>query len=147
METTLDNVIAASEDPTPFGILRAITNTSINIDNAEYPIGDVPEGLLSAADVAVVQSVITALEAASLDPAPIQVPQTVTMRQARLALLSAGLLDTGNAAILAAGGAAQIEWEYASEVVRTSALVSGMAAALGMTEQQLDDLFILAATL
>ena len=75
------------------------------------------------------------------------VPTEVTMRQARLALLGAGLLDTVETAILAAGPAAKIEWEYAQEVQRASGLVPAMAIALGMTEAQIDALFVTAATL
>lgn len=89
-----------------------------------------------------------------LEPAPappVAVPQFVTMRQARLALLDAGLLSSVDAAIAAmsepAKSAAQIEWEYASEVQRGNGMVPAMAAALGMTESQIDDLFIAAATL
>jgi hypothetical protein len=46
-----------------------------------------------------------------------------------------------------AGGAAKIEWEYAATVERDSTLVVGMTAALGLTEQQLDDLFVAAGAL
>ena len=76
-----------------------------------------------------------------------KVPQVVTMRQARLALLAAGLLDTVETAIVAAGAAAKIEWDYATEVQRSSGLVPAMATALGMTEAQIDALFVTAATL
>ena len=75
------------------------------------------------------------------------VPQTVTMRQARLALLAAGLLDDVEAGIVGAGTAAKIEWEYAQTVDRTSGLVPAMATALGMTELQIDALFISAGSL
>lgn len=78
---------------------------------------------------------------------PIPVPQSVTMRQARLALLAAGLLDPVNIAVLAAGSAAQVEWEYASEVQRSAGLVPAMAAALGMSDAQIDALFVAAAAL
>ena len=84
-------------------------------------------------------------------PAPPYVPQAVTMRQARLALLGAGLLSTVQAAIAALTSpqkeAAEIEWEYAQEVQRNHGLVPAMAQALGMTESQIDDLFIAAAAL
>ncbi len=73
----------------------------------------------------------------------------VTMRQARLALLGAGLLDAVNAAVAAmpgaGGAAARIEWEYSSEVHRHKALVSALGPALGLTEAQLDQLFVTAA--
>lgn len=78
-----------------------------------------------------------------LPPAPI--PQTVSMRQARLALLEAGLLDTVSTAMQGAGQAEQIEWEYATEVRRDSALVAAMAVALGLNDAQLDALFVAAA--
>ena len=75
------------------------------------------------------------------------VPQSVTMRQARLALLAAGLLDMVEAAITAAGPEAAIEWEYAADVQRGAGLVPAMAAALGMTDAQIDALFVTASTL
>jgi hypothetical protein len=73
------------------------------------------------------------------------VPEVVTMRQARLALLGAGLLAQVNAAIAAMpgaeGDAARIEWEYAQEVRRDSPLVAALLAALGLTDEALDNLF------
>ena len=77
---------------------------------------------------------------------------TVTMRQARLALLNAGLLDDVEAAIAAIPDetqrrAAQIEWEYAAIVERNSALIQQLAPALGLTEAQMDELFATAAGL
>lgn len=87
-------------------------------------------------------------------PAPIaisMVPRSVTMRQARMALLKAGKLDAVNAAIAAipgeAGQAARIEWEFSSTVERNRDFVSQIAVGINMTDKQLDDLFILAATL
>ena len=60
---------------------------------------------------------------------------------------SSGLLDTVNAGMAGMGQAAQIEWEFASEVQRSNPLIGAMAAALGMTDAQLDDLFTLGSTL
>jgi hypothetical protein len=81
-------------------------------------------------------------------PAP---PTSVTMRQARLALLQAGLLASVSAALAAAtgmaGDAARIEWEYAATVDRDSPLVAGLVATLGLTDAQLDALFAAAAAL
>jgi hypothetical protein len=78
-------------------------------------------------------------------------PKVVSMRQARLALLNAGLLSTVNTAVAAmtgdAGEAARIEWEYATEVNRDKELVQSLALALSLTETQLDDLFTAAAAL
>lgn len=83
-------------------------------------------------------------------PAPV-VHDVVSMRQARLALLGAGLLSTVDASIASmagpAGDAARIEWEYATEVRRDSALVEGMGAVLNLTKQDIDALFETAAAI
>lgn len=78
-------------------------------------------------------------------PEVVAVPEVVTMRQARLALLGADLLAQVNTAVAnmpgAEGDAARIEWEYAQEVRRDSPLVAALSAAFGWTSAQLDDLF------
>ena len=81
-----------------------------------------------------------------------RVPTVVTMRQARLALLQAGLLSQVEAAIAAIEDpvqrqAVQIEWEYAAEINREHPWVQGLATALGLNETQLDDLFVAANSL
>lgn len=87
-------------------------------------------------------------------PAPAfvpSVPASVTRRQARLALLGAGLLASVDAAITAMPGvegeAARIEWADALEFERTHPLIASLASGLGLTEAQIDDLFITAAAL
>lgn len=79
------------------------------------------------------------------------VPASVTMRQARLALLQAGHLAAVTAALAAtpgmAGEAARIEWEYASTLERDSVLVQAFAAQLGLSGAALDALFSTAASL
>ena len=75
------------------------------------------------------------------------VPQQVTMRQARLALLGAGLLDDVEAVISAAGRAAQLEWEYAAVVDRSNPAVAAVQQQQALTDVQIDDLFREAARL
>ena len=75
------------------------------------------------------------------------VPQQVTMRQARLALLSAGLLDDVEMVIAAAGRAAQLEWEYAAVVDRSNPAVAAVQQQKALTDAQIDDLFREAAKL
>lgn len=86
------------------------------------------------------------------EPPPNPIPQVVSMRQARLALLITGRLASVAAAIdgIQDEGqkqAAQIEWEYATEVRRDHWLINGLIPALGMTQSDLDDLFVAAAAL
>jgi len=79
------------------------------------------------------------------------VPQQVTMRQARLALLQAGLLARVDPAIESLDSpereTARIEWDYSSSVVRSRPLVVMLGEALGLDDAGLDQLFITAAGL
>lgn len=86
-------------------------------------------------------------------PAPLRqaAPSSITPRQARLALLGAGLLSSVDVALAGLPepqkSAAQIEWEYATSVERSSPLVTSLGGALGLTGAQIDALFIQAAAL
>lgn len=88
---------------------------------------------------------------AGLPPAPPRVPESVTMRQARLALLSAGkyqaVIDAIDALPSPQKEAAQIEWEFSSVVERYRPFVKMLGTAIELTEDEMDDLFIHAATL
>lgn len=79
------------------------------------------------------------------------VPQVVTMVQAQLALLGAGLLDKVDAVIASIPGdqgrAAQIEWSKAANVHRDHALIAALQGALGLTGEQIDALFVAASKL
>lgn len=91
---------------------------------------------------------IEARKAAAVAP---QVPQQVTMRQARLALLHAGLLDNVGEAIDSLPSpdkeVARIEWDYSSAVERNRPLVDMIGAALGLDAAALDTMFVTAAAL
>ncbi|MDY0961730.1 hypothetical protein [Massilia sp. CFBP9026] len=94
---------------------------------------------------------LTEEEIAATPPEQIIVPSEVTMRQARLALLSIDKLDRVIPAIESLEGAerdaARIEWEFSSAVVRSRPLVVMLGQALGLDEVALDQLFITAAGL
>lgn len=81
----------------------------------------------------------------------IEIPKIVTMRQARLVLLQAGLLHQVQTAIDSLPSpqkeAAQIEWDYSSEVHRNKPFVVMLGSALGLSNEQLDNLFITASQL
>lgn len=83
-------------------------------------------------------------------PAP-TVPSAITMRQARLALLGAGLLTSVDTAINSLPeprkSAAKITWEYSTEVQRHNGLVSQLGPALGLSDAQIDAMFIQGAAL
>jgi hypothetical protein len=82
---------------------------------------------------------------------PPPVPQTVSMAQARLALIGAGLFATIDAGLKALPEpqrtTALTAWEYAPTVSRNGALVTTLAGQFGLTEAQLDALFTAAAAI
>lgn len=85
----------------------------------------------------------------TVDPAtlPPPVPDRVSPRQARLALLAIGKLDAANAAIEKSGDATKIAWEFSSYVLRNDPDVIALASAVGLDDSALDQLFIKAAKL
>lgn len=119
------------------------TNEVYAYDNVEDFDAYAPAGLVE----------MTAPEiAAHLTPQPSHTtPQKVTMRQARLALHSAGLLPQVEVAINALPEpprtAARIEWDFSSEVHRDKEFVALMGTALGLSSAELDELFVQAALL
>lgn len=130
--------------------------------NATIAVSDLPEHWTGAAwsyingDWSIVDQVLhdhaVAADAVATEAARLaSIPQAVTMRQARLALLGAGLYTNVNAAVAAmpgaTGDAARIEWEFSSTVGRHRPLVTALGTALGLSDAQLDALFIAAGAL
>lgn len=119
------------------------------------PVDTLPEGFdFLVSDVAALeayqqphQAAFDAWAAAQQEEAPpAPVPDVVTPRQIRWALNAAGLRGTVEGAIAAADQNTKDAWEFSNEVRRDNPLLNSLAAALGMTSEQLDDLFRLAAS-
>lgn len=85
--------------------------------------------------------------AAPVVEVPDPVPQVVSRFQARAALHQAGLLTAAEAAVAAADTLTQIAWADAQEFRRNSPTIAALAASIGLTETQIDDLFRQAATI
>jgi hypothetical protein len=81
-------------------------------------------------------------------PPAVPVPDEVPQWQARRALLEAGLLDAVEAAVAASTDRrVKIDWEFAPNIVRDSQFVVTIGSALGLTSEQLDNLFRTAAAI
>lgn len=79
---------------------------------------------------------------------PVVVPESVSPRQIREALMDAGLFDAVDGAVAVSGDRKlQNWWEFATEFQRTNPHVLAMAQALGVTDAQLDGIWILAGSL
>ncbi len=71
----------------------------------------------------------------------LRVPRAITMRQARLYLLSIGLLDDLEN-IINQNRAYQIEWEYANQIERESPLVKILGQTLNLDDTAIDNMFM-----
>lgn len=79
-------------------------------------------------------------------PPPVAVPATVAMWQAKAALQGAGLLDKANGAVVASGSSVlEAFWSGAASIDRASPTLASIAAVLGLSDAQVDALFIAAA--
>jgi hypothetical protein len=82
-----------------------------------------------------------------VEPPPAPVPSFVTNAQARVILLRTPsgpgrtLFDDVDAACHSIGGETLAFWDYANEITRNGQLVRNLAAQLGLTDAQLDELF------
>jgi hypothetical protein len=79
----------------------------------------------------------------------VEVPQSITRFQAKSALLSVGLLETVESLMLTNNVPHQIKlaWTDAQVFYRTSPALNSLASVLGMTSEDLDNLFILGASI
>jgi len=75
------------------------------------------------------------------------VPIAITPLQGRLALKRAGLLESVEAAIVQANWETQIWWEYATLWHRSHSLLKALATSLGLTSEQVDELFKVAGAI
>lgn len=83
------------------------------------------------------------------EPAPPYVPEPVPVVisrfQARAALMDAGLLADVELALADADPIAQLAWAEATEWRRDSPTIAALAEAIGLTDVQVDALFLSAA--
>jgi hypothetical protein len=79
--------------------------------------------------------------------APVVVPEFVTPLQARRALRAIGILSVVQAALAEDSPEAQEAWEYSVSIPRNDAILFRIAKQLGMTDTQIDQIFILADSL
>ena len=128
----------SDKDPTDYGLTGPHEIVRPEFNEATQKLVKQPSGDFEAVD----------LTAQELDD---RKPKVVTMRQARLALLSQKLLSNVDAVIASFPSpqkeAAQIEWEFASTVERNSDLVAMLSQSLSLTDEQMDALFQAASEL
>jgi hypothetical protein len=77
----------------------------------------------------------------------VPVPYSISPLQARKALRASGMKTAVDAYVANLPEAEREEWEYATEIRRTNATLLAGAVLLSLTDENLDDLFRLGATL
>lgn len=92
------------------------------------------------------------LEGTKLVKPKIVVPKSITPRQLRIALVLLGIdnsviEDTIETLQEPLRSIAKITWEYSTEIHRDNPVLIQLAPVIGMTSQQLDQIFIKASTL
>lgn len=82
-----------------------------------------------------------------VEPEPVVIiPNSVTKLQAKLQLLEIGLLDDVET-LIEQDRKAKLYWTDSQNFLRTDEILLGMATALGLSDAQLDDLFLKASKL
>lgn len=78
-------------------------------------------------------------------PPPPPVPDSVPLWAVRTVLQNNGLFDQTDAIIKASSdNALKNVWEYGNVAVRSSATINALATELGLTEAQIDEMFVAA---
>lgn len=81
-----------------------------------------------------------------LSPKP-YTPQSISRFQARAALLATNRLSDVEAAVAAADAFSQLAWAEAQEWRRDSPTLLALAHGIGLTDAEIDDLFVQAASI
>lgn len=80
-------------------------------------------------------------------PEPVKTIPSVSPFQLRLALNTLNLRDAVETLVAASSQEIKDGWEYATEFKRDNAFLLSIQPELGMTDEQIDEVFLLAATL
>jgi len=76
---------------------------------------------------------------------PVIIPQVVSAFQAQEAMARAGLLEDVEALIAAQDGTTRRAWALATEFRRDSPTIAALAGTLGLSDAEVDDLFLAAS--
>jgi hypothetical protein len=133
--------------PRPLPLYSAADFHAVSADLPEHHAARVLQ-VLGSDPATVLQALCDGLP---LPPPPVRVPREIANWRARAVLELAGLLPTVEAAISAMEGAPGIivrtAWQSGAPLARKGPTVSALAPALGLTEEQVDAMFIQAAAL
>ena len=125
-------------------ILSELLGKRVVMDNEKYieldTLKEVPDA-----------DIITAETLKAEKERELSIPESITARQARLALLQIGKLADIATAISNLESPikeqVEIEWEYATDIYRNNGFIDALGSNLGLDKSALDDLFIAAKSI
>ena len=131
-------VFRGGSNPKRYAIIEDATGKCVNVvdwDPAAEPAWSPPPGFTAVQD-----------DTREIDPPPPVVPGEVSNAKGRLALVGAGLFAQVDALAEAAGKQSPlfILWNHSPVWSRSSSTIAALAAQLGLTDEQVDALFIAA---
>lgn len=118
---------------------------SYNADGSVTLVSDVTPSITQMLAKGSTQAQVDAAAATFFAANPGPVPQSVSAFQAKAALLNAGLMTQVTTAVNAASPLVQLAWAQAATFDRGDSTIATLAAALGLTSAQVNDLFRQAA--
>lgn len=128
---------------------RAVVRTQTGNDASYEVLGSDTEFTLTLpADVPldlVMEKIGAMAPVVAPSPSTPVVPDEVAMWQLRLALQVRGKLDAANTLAAGAGDVVQAAWDGAATVARASPVINALAPALGLSQNDVDAIFIEAA--
>lgn len=146
--STMDSVTLLNQGM-PLGMTEADWGDAVR-RNVEHLKTMVSQDYWNGQDLKPINEAIAAFDEDWTAPAT-KIPKTVSMAQARIALIKAGKFDAVESGIAEldepAKTVATIAWEYSANVSRNGALIKTLSGEFGFTEKQLDELFIAAAAI
>ena len=138
-------VLSAGPVPEVWGTISGMADldraTLADLSWANYP----KHGFIPRDDALELGITEEALDHADYLQKKLIVPDSITMKQTRLGLLNIGKLDDVEAAVV--DRPVKIEWEYATTVNRVNSTIVNVFQSIGMTDDEIDDLFIAAKDL
>lgn len=107
-----------------------------------FALENFPDAIQS--DTADIGDIYNGSSFVKVKPIPV-VPEKVSARQIRLAMYDIGILDIIESDIQSYFSTdVKLAWKYATEFYRNDPMLVTMAPTLGLSEEQIDQLFILA---